>query len=207
MGLSSGQEKWWARLVCLLAWLTLLHRCNKNYKKDSSIVPPGGQSPIPTTSDSTLLVLRCTPIYKPYVAEDVTSNAGFIVDTLVTHTQVRGAKPIALRPAVESLLFSISIGPNVLAVGRVPVNTTKAEIPFFLTKPIPREEPYTVSCSALYSGDQKYTTTASLPYPPNPPSGSITKLDSRIGRLWTKPFSVEHAADYTPAFPLVFRSV
>jgi hypothetical protein len=149
-------------------------------------------------------VFRCTPIYKPYVAEDVTSNAGFIVDTLVTHTQVRGAKPITLESTAESLLVSISIGRNVLAVGRVPLNATKFEIPFPLVKLMPRKEPYTVSCSALYPGDQKYTTTASLSYLPNPPSGSITKLDSRTGGLWTKSFNVGHAADYTPVFPLGF---
>lgn len=44
-----------------------LHRCNKNYKKGSPIVPPGGKFPVPATSDSTLLAFRCTPVYRPYI--------------------------------------------------------------------------------------------------------------------------------------------
>ena len=123
----------------LAAWLTPLPRCNKNYKKGSPVISPDGQFPVPATSSSTLFALRCTPIYKPYIAEDVTSNAGFIIDTVVTHTQVRGAKPIALGPAIESMTVSISIGRNVLAVGQVPVNATKFEIPFSLTKSVPRK--------------------------------------------------------------------
>ena len=188
----------------LTDWLTPLRRCNKNYKQGSPIVPPGGQFPAPATSDSTLLALRCTPIYKPYIAEDATSGAGFIIDTVVTHTQVQGAMPITLETSADTLAVSISIGPNVLAVGKVPLNTTKFEIPFSLTKLIPRKEPYTVSCSAIYSGNQQYTTTASLSYLPNPPSGSVTKFDSRTGGLWTKPSGVGYAVDYTPVFPVGF---
>ena len=190
--------------VPLAAWFTHLRRCNKNYKKGSPIVPPGGQFPVPATSGSTLLALRCSPIYKPYIAEDVTSNAGFIIDTAITHTLVRGAKPIALEPAAKSLFVSISLGHNILASARVPINVTKFEILFSLTKLMPRKEPYTISCSATYVGNQEYITTASLSYLPNPLSGSITKLDSRTGGLWTKPFSIGHAADYTPVFPLGF---
>lgn len=112
--------------------------------------------------------------------------------------------PIALEPTARPLLVSISIGRTLLAAELVPINTTKFEIPFSLTKLIPRKEPYTVSCSATYPGDQKYTTTASLSYLPNPLSGSVTKLDSRTGGLWTRPFSAGHETDYTPAFPLGF---
>jgi len=101
---------------------------------------------------------------------------------------------------------SISIGNNVLAVGRVPVNATKFEMPFSLTKLMPRKEPYTVSCSATYRGDQKYIINTSLSYLPNPVSGSITRLDARTGGLWTKPFDAEHTAGYTPVFPLGFYS-
>ena len=102
------------------------------------------------------------------------------------------------------MTVSISIGRNVLAVGQVPINATKFEIPFSLTNLIPRREPYTISCSATYLDNQKYTTTASLSYLPNPLSGSITKFDSRTGGLWTKPFNTGRATDYTPVFPLGF---
>ena len=181
-----------------------LRRCNKNYKKGSPIVPPGGQFPIPATSDSTLLAFRCTPIYKPYIAEDVTSDAGFIIDTLITHTQVRDAKPIALESTAEFFLVSIFIGDDILAVSQVPVNATKFEIPFSLTKLMPRKEPYTASCSATYRSDQSYITNASLSYLPNPVSGSITKFDARTGGLWTKSFDAGYATGYTPVFPLGF---
>ena len=129
------------------------------------------------------------------------AHAGFVVDAVVTHTQVRGAKPIALEPTAKFLFVSISIGNNVLAVGQVPLNATKFEVPFSLIKLMPRKEPYTVSCSATYHGDQRYTTNASLSYLPNPVSGSITKFDARTGGLWTKPFD---ATGYTPVFPLGF---
>lgn len=185
-------------------WFTHLRRCNKNYPKDSPIVPPGGQFPTPATSDSPLLAFRCTPIYKPYIAEDATSNAGFAIDTVVTHIQVRGAKPIALEPTPTALTVSISIGDSVLAVSQVPVNVTKFEIPFSLTKLIPRKEPYAVSCSATYPDGQEYNTTASLSYLPNPLSGSTTKFDSRTGGLWTKPFDADPATNYTPVFSLGF---
>lgn len=179
-------------------------RCNKNYKKGSPIVPPGGQFPTPATSDSTLLAFRCTPIYKPYIAEDVASNAGFIVDTVITHSHVRGAKPIVLGSATDSLHVSIAIGNNVLAVGRVPVNATKFEMPFSLIKLLPRKEPYAVSCSATSDRGQKYTTDSSLSYLPNPVSGSVTKLDARTGGLSAKAFDGGHTADYTRVFPLGF---
>lgn len=179
-------------------------RCNKNYKKGSPIVPPGGQFPTPVASDSTLLAFRCTPIYKPYIAEDVTSNAGFIIDTVITHAQVRGAKPIVLESATESLHVSISIGNNILATGRVPVNATKFEIPFSLIKLLPRKEPYTVSCFATSNSGQKYTVNSSLSYLPNPVSGSVTKFDARTGGLLTKPFDGGPTADYTSSFPLGF---
>jgi len=185
-------------------WLTPLLRCNKNYEKGSPIVPPGGQFPVPVTSDSTLLALSCTPIHKPYIAEDATSGAGFIIDTVVTHVKVQGAMPITLESTTKSLAVSISVGRNVLAISEVPVNATKFEVPFRLTKLIPRKEPYTVSCSATYPDNQHYTTTASLSYLPNPLSGSVTKLDSRTGGLLTKPFGVGYTVDYTPVFPVGF---
>ena len=83
--------------TCLQQWFTRLRRCNKSYKEILPVIPPGGKFPIPATSDSTLLALRCTPIHNlPYAAEDATSNARFIIDAIVMRTQVRGAKKIAL---------------------------------------------------------------------------------------------------------------
>ena len=63
---------------------------------------------------------------------------------------------------------------------------------------IPREEPHVVSYSATYLSGQMYTTVASLSYLPDPLSGSITRLDSHTGGLWTKPFNARRATDCTP---------
>ena len=134
----------------------------------------------------------------------MTSNAGFIIDTVVTHTQVRGAKPITLEPAAKSLVVKIAIGSTVLRISDVPINATRFEIPFSLTRLMPRKEPYIVSCAATYAGDQEYTTSASLSYLPNPSSGTITKFDSLTGGLWTKQFDGGKTTDYTPVFPLGF---
>jgi len=46
-------------------------------------------------------------LYEPYIAEDVAFSAGFIINIVVTHTQVRGAKPIALESTARSLFVSI----------------------------------------------------------------------------------------------------
>ena len=190
------------------AWFTLilLYRCNKNYKQGTPIVPPGGQFPVPATSCSTLLAFRCTLIYKPYIAEDLTStsyNLGLTIDTVVTNTQVQDASPIDLVSTVDFLLVSISTGEGVeLVVGEhVPVNTTKFDIPFSLAELTPRQEPYNISCCATYPSSpstQEYTADASLSYLPNPPSGSTTKFDSRTGGLWTRQFCGD--TDYTRCF-------
>ena len=191
-------------LRTLATLFTFLHRCNKNYKKGSPVVPPGGQFPVPAVSATTLLAFRCTPIHKPYIAEDVTSNVGFIIDTVITHTQVRGAKPVALESSTEFLSVKISVGSTILVEGEVPLNATKFEIPFLLSQLLPQKEPYPVSCSATYPGNQEYITNTSLSYLPNPHSGSVTKFDSRTGGLSTKPFGGGNTAGYTPVFPLGF---
>ena len=118
----------------------------------SPVVPPGGQFPVPATSDTPLLAFRCTSTFKPYVAEDVTlNNAGFIMDTAVTHTQVQGAKPIDLEPGVDFILVSISAEQTIPVVDvPAPVNTIKFEVPFSLVELTPRKKPYDVSCSATY---------------------------------------------------------
>ncbi|ESK97296.1 hypothetical protein Moror_17861 [Moniliophthora roreri MCA 2997] len=46
--------------------------CGKNNKAGSPTVPPGGEFPVPTTSDVPLLALRCGPAVKPYLPEDTT---------------------------------------------------------------------------------------------------------------------------------------
>ena len=72
------------------------HRCNKHYMTNQSVVPPGGNFPIPLTSSSPLLALCCAPAIRPYLAEDTTSPASIIFDAPVTYTQIAGAEHINL---------------------------------------------------------------------------------------------------------------
>ena len=79
------------------------------------------------------------------------NNAGFIIDTAVTYTQVQGEKPIDLEPGVDFVLVSISVEQTILVVDvPAPVNTIKFEVPFSLVELTPRKKPYDVSCSATY---------------------------------------------------------
>ena len=95
---------------------------------------PGGQFPIPATSSTPLLAFRCAPIIKPYLPEDASAPAGFLIDAPVTFSQVVGASPINL-PAhgpAGVLDVTVKVNGHVLAKGPVAVNASKAELPFSL---------------------------------------------------------------------------
>ena len=50
----------------------------------------GGQFPIPATSPTPLLALRCTPAIRPYLAEDATTlspqNMAILIDAPVVYS-------------------------------------------------------------------------------------------------------------------------
>ena len=109
----------------------------------------------------------------------------------------------------EFLSVKISIKNDVLAVGEVPIKATQLEVPLSLTELTPRKNPCRVSCSITYGGDQGYTTSSSLSYLPNPPSGFVAEFDFWTGGLWMELFDDEYTTGYTPVSTLRFllRSV
>jgi hypothetical protein len=147
-----------------------------------------------------LLAFRCTPIFKPYLEEDIVSGAGIIIDAIVTYSEIVGAKAITLTDASNSVDVTVSVGGRQLAKTQVPLNATKFEVPVPLVGLKPRMDPYSVSCSATYNG-QKFEASSTLSYLPNPKAGSVTKIDSRTGALLNKAVG---DAEYTTVFPLGF---
>lgn len=161
------------------------------------IVPPGGQFPVPAISQTPLLAFRCAPAIRPYLPEDASSPASFIVDTTITHSNVAGAKPISLSAhgfAAENAKVQVTVSVNGrrLAGGSVPLNATKHELSFSLAGLKPQETPFDVQCTAeLASGGskaQKFEASTTLAFLPDPPQGrSVTKMDLRTGALLARP--------------------
>lgn len=147
-----------------------------------------------------MLAFRCTPIFKPYLAEDATSGAGVIIDAVVTYSEVAGAKAITLTDTSNSVDVTVSVGGSQLAKTQLPLNATRFAVPFPLAGLKAQKDPYSVSCTATYNG-QTFRAASTLSYLPNPTTGSVTKIDSRTGGLLTK---VVGDAAYTPVFPVGF---
>ena len=176
----------------------------------SPVVPPGGQFPTPSKSSGSLLAFRCAPAIRPYLPEDASSPAAFIVDAPITFSKVNNARDINLttKGALGDLAVTISVDGHVLATANVPLNSTKVEVPFSLSGLTPQTKPFDVSCSATYSAvqvhTQKFTASSSLYYLPNPPKGrSVTKIDQRTGALLAKPATGEDGP-YETVFPIGF---
>ena len=168
---------------------------------------PGGQFPIPAVSSMPLLALRCAPVIKPYLPEDESSPAGFIVDAPVTLSQVVGAAPLHL-PAhgpTGVLDVTIKVDGRTLAKGPVALNATNAELPFSLKSLKPQSAPFNVECSATL-GTQSFSASTTLSYLPDPPDGrSVTKMDMRTGALLAKP-ATGKGGSYETVFPVGFYS-
>ncbi|RPD63424.1 hypothetical protein L227DRAFT_561556 [Lentinus tigrinus ALCF2SS1-6] len=186
--------------------------CGKNYMASSPIVPPGGQFSTPATSSKPLLALRCAPVIKPYLPEDASSPAGFLIDTPVTFSEVVGAVPIDLptHGSKGTLEVTVKVGGRTLAKGPVALNATKAELPFSLKSLEPQATPFDVECSATYSAPgtkgtpQTFSANTTLSYLPDPPDGrSVTKMDLRTGALLAKPATGKDGA-YETVFPIGF---
>lgn len=160
--------------------------------KNSPIVPPGGQFVYPSSSPSQpLLSFQCSPIFKPYL--DGESTAGFVVDTVLTHTGTYGATPYTFSSnsqsgqGIENLLITISSGNQKLVSTSIPLNTTGHEISFSLTSSglHPQKAGYDITCTAQSDSGQTFHALTQLHYlPPNPNAGgNIVKLDLRTGGL------------------------
>ena len=172
----------------------------------------GGQFPIPATSPTPLLALRCAPAIRPYLAEDATTlspqDMAILIDAPVAFQQISNAASISI-PALntpEFLSVSVSVDGNRLTSGTVPLNATKHALSFSLSSLKPRVEAYTITCSATFSS-QRYQATGSLTYLPDPPLsiGSVTKMDLRTGAILAKPADGK-GGSYAPVFPIGFYS-
>ncbi|KAI0742968.1 hypothetical protein C8Q80DRAFT_1221302 [Daedaleopsis nitida] len=186
--------------------------CGKNYMASDPIVPPGGEFPVSAVSPDPLLAFRCAPVIKPYLPEDASAPAAFLIDTPITLSEVVGAIPITL-PAhgfPTALQVTIKVDGKTVAKGPVGLNETKVELPFSLKGLKPQTTPYDVECSATISTfgarGQTFTAKTALSYLPNPPDGrSVTKMDLRTGALLAKPATGKGGA-YETVFPVGFYS-
>lgn len=172
---------------------------------NQSVVPPGGKFPIPSTSATPLLAFRCVPAIRPYLFEDIIYPASIIIDAPVTYTQIAGAMPITLSPGgkdATSLAVTISVNGKILASGTAPLNASKLEIEFSLSKLKAQKDPYNISCFATY-GQQSFSTSTALSYLPNPTNSSVTKMDLRTGALMAKPADGS-GGEYEHIFPIGF---
>ncbi|KAJ7350556.1 hypothetical protein DFH08DRAFT_861754 [Mycena albidolilacea] len=183
--------------------------CNKNYMASEPITDPGGRFPIPATSSKPLLALRCAPAIRPYLPEDaahssLTSPTEILIDAPVVFSEIANAVPITLGPG--TLDVTVSVNGKQIASGAVPLNATKHALPFSLSALKPQEAAYTITCSATFSKNQKFTATELLTYLPNPPAdiGSVTKFDGRTGALLARPLGGSKTAPFEPIFPFGF---
>ncbi|KAJ7686548.1 hypothetical protein B0H17DRAFT_1160635 [Mycena rosella] len=182
--------------------------CNKNYMSTEPVTDPGGRFPIPATSSSPLLALRCGPAIRPYLPEDAahssaTSPVAILIDTPITFSEIANAVPITL--GAGTLDVTVSINGKKLTSGVVPLNATKHALPFSLSALKAQKAAYTITCSATFS-NQKFSATGLLTYLPDPPAdiGSVTKFDARTGALLVRPLGGSKTAPFEPVFPIGF---
>ncbi|KAJ7782638.1 hypothetical protein B0H16DRAFT_1493824 [Mycena metata] len=182
--------------------------CNKNYMASEPVTDPGGRFPIPATSSSPLLALRCGPAIRPYLPEDAAhlssaSPTEILIDTPIVFSEISSAVPITLGPG--TLDVTVSVNGKKIASGAVPLNATKHALPFSLSALKPQKGAYTLACSATFS-KQKFTATGLLTYLPDLPAdiGSVTKFDARTGAVLARPLGGSKTAPFEPVFPIGF---
>ncbi|KAF8994884.1 hypothetical protein BDQ17DRAFT_1366275 [Cyathus striatus] len=183
--------------------------CGKNYMLGSPVVPPGGHFPVPATSSTPLLALRCSQAIRPYLPEDASSTDGsvaILIDTPVVFSHISNAAPITISHPTSpgSLIVTVSANGKKIASGSVPLNATKHALPFSLSALEPRAAAYDLTCSATFAS-QTFKATGSLTYLPAKPAsiGSVTKMDLRTGALLARPANGKGGA-YAPVFPIGF---
>ncbi|KAI0311942.1 hypothetical protein OF83DRAFT_1219600 [Amylostereum chailletii] len=199
------QPEFWA-VAAALATLPLASGqtwCGKVYMANETVVPPGGAFPVPASSPSPLLALRCNPALIPFLPDDVSSGASILVDALVRYSHIVGAQDVTIPDGDTSTLHvTASIDGNVLGRVDVGLNGTAA-LSFDLSSLEPRTAAYTLTCEGTL-GDQTFQSSSNLTFLPTPPDniGSVTKRDLRTGGLLAK--AVGSAGDYEPVLPVGF---
>ncbi|KDR72349.1 hypothetical protein GALMADRAFT_143191 [Galerina marginata CBS 339.88] len=185
--------------------------CGKNYEASEPVLPPGGLFSMPATSTTPLLALRCSPAIRPYIAEDATSTSddvAFLIDTIITFSEIANANPIRL-PDVKAIAstpvsVTVEVVGKTLATGNVPLNVTKHALPFKLSSLQPRTQAYNITCTATVDS-QTFHASGSLSFLPDPPAdiGSVTKMDLRTGALLARPADGK-GGPFAPVFPMGF---
>ena len=182
---------------------TLCCRCGKNYLPNETVVPPGGQFPIPTTSETPLLAFRCSPAFLPYLEDD--TNGTIVVETLVTYSEMAFTSAISAASASDSstsLSVSVSISGKDVASASVPLNETAFEIPFSLEGFSPSTSEFDVQCSASTSDGQTFKANSTLLLlPKRTDGGSVTKVDLRTGAMLVQNSST---GEFETLFPIGF---
>ena len=171
---------------------------------------PLGQFPIPATTTTPQLALRCQPAINPFFVDDLEdiSSTLIIVDALVRYQGIAGAQPLIMPTSSSpypTLSVNVWIDDVLQTSGSVSLNGSTT-IPFSLSRLSPRTEPYPLTCTAtLSSPEQNFTSIpSSLAYLPSPPDyiGSTTKLDLRTGGLLAKRTGTQDP--YESVFPVGF---
>ncbi|KAK0216327.1 hypothetical protein IW262DRAFT_1399608 [Armillaria fumosa] len=196
-------------LVSLLSLVSAQTWCNKNYMSTEPIVFPGGQFPVPESSATPLLALRCGQAIRPYLSEDRhgivddPTGVSILVDTPITYSLITGASPFTSTLGT-TLKVTVSAEGKTLASGRVPINTSKHALSLSLSALTPRTEAYNISCIGETEDGERFATTSLLSYLPTPPGdiGSVTKMDMRTGGLLARPAHKDGA--YERVFPIGF---
>ncbi|KAH9020755.1 hypothetical protein EDB84DRAFT_555092, partial [Lactarius hengduanensis] len=167
-----------------------------------------GQFPLPVTTATPRLALRCNPALIPFLPDDLadTSSSLILVDALVRYQEFAGAQPLVMPSSPDTELFvNVSIDGMPLTFGTVSLNGSTS-IPFSLSAISPRSKPYSLTCTATLSSPKQSFTSAptNLTYLPSPPAyiGSITKFDLRTGGLLAKRANTQEP--YEPVFPVGF---
>ncbi|KXN90762.1 hypothetical protein AN958_03649 [Leucoagaricus sp. SymC.cos] len=178
--------------------------------KNETSSEPGGEFPIPATSSSPLLALRCAQAIRPYLPDDTNGSSdptavSILIDTPVTFSKIANAAAVTIPSgSTPSLQVTVTVDGKTLASGSVPLNTTKHALPFSLSSLTARTAAYNMTCTATLSG-QTFEASGLLTYLPNPPSGigSVTKMDLRTGALLARPANGQGGA-FAPVFPIGF---
>ncbi|KAI9454681.1 hypothetical protein BJY52DRAFT_1390884 [Lactarius psammicola] len=178
-----------------------------SYKAGQAIDPPGGQFPLPVTTTTPQMALRCNPALIPFLPDDLADNSSslILVDALVRNQEIAGVQPLAMPSSPDAeLSVSVFADGKPLTSGTVPLNGS-ATIPFSLSALSPRLKPYSLSCTAtLPSPNQNFTSTpTNLAFLPPPDTvDSITRLNQRTGGLLAK--RARSQDPYEAIFPVGF---
>lgn len=157
--------------------------CGKNYRKDSPIIPPGGEYTVPEISEAPLFRFKCTPAVQPYIHKD-DSLGTMLIDTEVVYAVMKGAEPIPA-PFDEKTKFLVTFASNGRPLGGRFVGLGVNQRIDFPLSVKPQVQAHNITCTAkpvLHHGVFEATTTLRF-LPPNPFGGSMVKTDMATGGL------------------------